>query len=719
MSELSQANAAYRRGDFIKASSLYVQFVENNKNYPSILLNYARQQIQKLQSSSDSMPCGAPNIIVTSCNAKFFPSLLLLVHSITEHAWDVVDEVLIFDFGLEDWQRAMLANKNKLILFSPCSEILGRPELKRFDIKDASAYFFKVYAFHFWRNHSKVASSGPANCLWIDCGIELKQSPLEIFRIISQEGAFFLSHSDVHSYYSDVQDRLVNVLSPALCGSGAGAPVPDVDALLKPYVKASIFGLQFEGPWDRLIGEHYRLCTETEVLFDPRKINDKAKMSHWLDTTAVAKRIAELKLNNSGKYLHGRHEQTVWGYLAAINNITIRDSDPYNYTCAPGSGWLNKHNYSRVMRPKLTRGIQSYRQGMVEFLSKHSDKTPESINGLYDEALIEEYLSTSEAVYIDQNKYQGLGFPLVPAARSSISLLSRGSTSRIDEFKYAGHLLRHASNVRDDIFILMGNGPSLASVDFETLRTHHTFGLNAAYRAYHKLNFWPKYFGCFDALVCGHHAPEFKKLIMDSPIEKFFFINFDDNKKPNFPEPEIQNHSKFQRIDFRYRTSEEKQRDDILAAGFEPFMDMRTSGTNTIQCALLMGYRKILLLGCDANYVEYVDGAAKINNNPLKIKMDKTPEKNPNYWFDDYQQKGDVFNKPNLQISQLPAWDKLASTLDHLQIPVQIYNCALGSNIECFTKLDYENAVVELKKTPVKRLAPFHSAKPKHKISTL
>ena len=27
--------------------------------------------------------------------------------------------------------------------------------------------------------------------------------------------------------------------------------------------------------------------------------------------------------------------------------------------------------------------------------------------------------------------------------------------------------------------------------------------------------------------------------------------------------------------------------------------------------------------------------------------MEKTPDKNPNYWFDDYQQKGDEYNIPD------------------------------------------------------------------------
>ena len=86
-------------------------------------------------------------------------------------------------------------------------------------------------------------------------------------------------------------------------------------------------------------------------------------------------------------------------------------------------------------------------------------------------------------------------------------------------------------NINDDIFILLGNGPSLADVDLKSLRKYHTFGLNAAYRAYERIDFWPKYFGCFDALVCNHHSNKFKELIRNSEIEKFFFINFDDSGK--------------------------------------------------------------------------------------------------------------------------------------------------------------------------------------------
>ena len=49
-------------------------------------------------------------------------------------------------------------------------------------------------------------------------------------------------------------------------------------------------------------------------------------------------------------------------------------------------------------------------------------------------------------------------------------------------YKYLGELLNTASNIKEEIFILLGNGPSLADVDLKTLNKFDTFGLNTAYK---------------------------------------------------------------------------------------------------------------------------------------------------------------------------------------------------------------------------------------------
>ena len=73
--------------------------------------------------------------------------------------------------------------------------------------------------------------------------------------------------------------------------------------------------------------------------------------------------------------------------------------------------------------------------------------------------------------------------------------------------------------------VVMGNGPSLKDIDFELLGKFDCFGLNAAYRAYERLNWYPKYYGCFDYVVTKSHAENFKKLVeSNSPIERFFYL---------------------------------------------------------------------------------------------------------------------------------------------------------------------------------------------------
>ena len=80
----------------------------------------------------------------------------------------------------------------------------------------------------------------------------------------------------------------------------------------------------------------------------------------------------------------------------------------------------------------------------------------------------------------------------------------------------------------DKILFIMGNGPSLGEImndpkKLQILRDNHTFGLNSAYRAYEKYNFYPTYFGCFDYVVNESHKEAFENLVLsDNPIQEFY-----------------------------------------------------------------------------------------------------------------------------------------------------------------------------------------------------
>lgn len=229
----------------------------------------------------------------------------------------------------------------------------------------------------------------------------------------------------------------------------------------------------------------------------------------------------------------------------------------------------------------------------------------------------------------------------------------------------------------------MGNGPSLSKImndknKLNILKRNDTFGLNSAYRVYGKYDFWPTYFGCFDYIVNKSHKDNFEKLI-NTKIQKLFLLGSPPHYQRLYNN--IYDNDKFMKLNFIQYPIEKNR---PLSKSFENFNDMGSSGANAAQCGIVMGYKKIVLLGCDCNYVEKVNGAEMING---RLVIKETPEKNPNYWFDDYQQKGDIFNVPKAELYQMNSWKYLS-----LNCPkdVEIFNCSQQSLIPFFKKTNID-----------------------------
>src|SRR3989344_1806440 len=231
-------------------------------------------------------------------------------------------------------------------------------------------------------------------------------------------------------------------------------------------------------------------------------------------------------------------------------------------------------------------------------------------------------------------------------------------------------------SIFDKILVVMGNGPSLKNVDFSLFKNVSTFGLNSAYRAYKQLNFTPTYYGCFDNVVCENHIKAFDELIKTSTIKKFFFVKHNLLPKETLKDNRV--------IKFKFNRHKNINFFDKISSDFNHFYDAGSSGANAVQCGIMMGYNKILLIGCDCNYVEIVDGAKRYDDKyKNRLIMEKTPKKNPNYWFDDYQQKGDKFNVPNTNIYQVPSWENIYRATPP---NIQVINCSSISKIDVFQK---------------------------------
>ena len=77
----------------------------------------------------------------------------------------------------------------------------------------------------------------------------------------------------------------------------------------------------------------------------------------------------------------------------------------------------------------------------------------------------------------------------------------------------------------NNTLVVMGNGPSLKDIDWNLLKECDTFGLNSAYRAYEKLNWYPTYHGCFDHVVTDCHENNFVNLINSGKVKRHFYIH--------------------------------------------------------------------------------------------------------------------------------------------------------------------------------------------------
>jgi hypothetical protein len=244
--------------------------------------------------------------------------------------------------------------------------------------------------------------------------------------------------------------------------------------------------------------------------------------------------------------------------------------------------------------------------------------------------------------------------------------------------------------MEDKILFVMGNGPSLGDVmnnpmKLNFIKKHDTFGLNAAYRAFKKYNFYPTYFGCFDYLVNESHKDAFEKLVFENnTIKEFYFIGNGILKQNLFKE-HVRNNKRFKKFNFKHIPIDTYTG---ISKNYSDYYNPGSSGANALQIGIMKGYKKIVLLGCDCNYVEKIEGASSYDKNSShRLVMTKNVDNNPNYWFSEYQKKGDKFNLPGTSKFQMGSWKNIAK---HSPKTIKIYNASKISKIPYFEKIDFQ-----------------------------
>lgn len=227
---------------------------------------------------------------------------------------------------------------------------------------------------------------------------------------------------------------------------------------------------------------------------------------------------------------------------------------------------------------------------------------------------------------------------------------------------------------------LIGSGPSLKDCDVSKLENCYTMSFNRSYIAFDDWGFEPTYFAGTDKVVNKDNIKEFRELISNSKIERFFF-NRDENTLKNFLS------SKTTLVE--------------IGDPFNPNLDfqkrLRTGNTGLfgLQVALgILGFKEVYLLGCDASYEEKVkDVITKGYEYTSKSDSD------PNHFRPDYFGKGKKYNKPFANEYHLPLWKSFfEGNIKNNKEGFKVYNCSKTGKLTFFEYKDFDEVVKNIKK---------------------
>ncbi len=258
----------------------------------------------------------------------------------------------------------------------------------------------------------------------------------------------------------------------------------------------------------------------------------------------------------------------------------------------------------------------------------------------------------------------------------SVSQLSAASTSA-ERGAHAAAPARRAGRGRT--LVVLGNGPSLAGFDFSRFRDFDAIGMNAAYRFWDQIGWYPRYYICLDAVVGESHKDAIERLIREQDRNGIEIFVLRRDLVERMPQ-NIRNDARVMCFEHLRETSR------LFSP--TPF----TTGSHAALVGAMLGYKRMILMGVDCNYVEKIAGAEDRGNNVLEIK--KTPEHNPNYFFPTYQIEGDKYTVPNpISDLHINCWRAVAEVLAPRRISV--WNGSATSRVDAVPFRSFDEIELE------------------------
>ena len=215
------------------------------------------------------------NIIITGANSIYFESLLTLISTVHKDSFELVDMIVVYDFGLDQTEINRLKSLKKIMIVDIVKDFQIYEGISSIKTK---CHFLKMYTLF----HSMSLSK---NVLWLDAGACALRSLEPIFNVIESEDIFLVG--DIHLNKNFTHKRCVEVMNAT------------EEELMDNQLWSGLVGFKSDGKYSRIITEGWNY-SQIEGCVDGFEDNH-------------------------------RHDQSILSILASRYNCPRQDIDIYGY----------------------------------------------------------------------------------------------------------------------------------------------------------------------------------------------------------------------------------------------------------------------------------------------------------------------------------------------------------------------------------------------------
>ena len=171
------------------------------------------------------------NIIITGANSIYFESLLTLISTVHKDSFELVDMIVVYDFGLDQTEINRLKSLEKIMIVDIVKDFQIYEGISSIKTK---CHFLKMYTLF----HSMSLSK---NVLWLDAGACALRSLEPIFNVIESEDIFLVG--DIHLNKNYTHKRCVEVMNAT------------EEELMDNQLWSGLVGFKSDGKYSRIITE--------------------------------------------------------------------------------------------------------------------------------------------------------------------------------------------------------------------------------------------------------------------------------------------------------------------------------------------------------------------------------------------------------------------------------------------------------------------------------